>query len=91
VVILPWILTLYEFILIISFRFSHSLSSIYEVARLFDVMLLHPILSLYVASSVLICFANDFKVVLHFKSELLSSAEDRSAVYSILNVCFVVF
>ena len=65
VVILPWILTL----------FSHSLSSIYEVARLFDVMLLHPILSLYVASS----------VVLHFKSELLSSAEDRSAVYSILN------
>ena len=33
-------------------RFTHTLTSVYEVARLFDVMLLHPILSLYVAAAV---------------------------------------
>ena len=31
---------------------------------------------------------NNSKIVLHFKSELLASADDRSAVYTILGVGF---
>ena len=63
IVILPWVITL----------FTHSLSSLEQVARLFDVMLLHPLMPLYVAAS----------VILHFKNELLAT-EERCQVYQIL-------
>ena len=56
-------------------RFTHSLSSLSQVARLFDVMLLHPIMPLYVAAS----------VILHFRRDL-QKIEERYQVYQILGV-----
>ena len=63
VVILPWIITL----------FTHSISSLSQVARLFDVILLHPIMPIYIAAA----------VVFHFRKDLTSSQE-RSHVYQVL-------
>ena len=59
----------------LSCRFTHSLTSLPQVARLFDVMLLHPLMPLYIAAS----------VVLHFKKDL-QTTEERYQVYQILGV-----
>ena len=59
VVILPWVITLLPSRLLLTRSFSHSLSSIYQVARLMDVMLLHPLMSTYVSASVGLAAAVD--------------------------------
>lgn len=64
VVLLPWVLTL----------FTHSLSSLFAVARLFDVLLLHPLMSLYLSAA----------IVHHFRDQLLADPDDRSALYRVL-------
>ena len=53
--ILPWVITLYRrFFFRVMPRFTHSLSSLGYVARLFDVLLLHPLMPIYVSAAVLI-------------------------------------
>ncbi|KAK8827988.1 hypothetical protein WA556_004619 [Blastocystis sp. ATCC 50177/Nand II] len=63
VIVLPWVITL----------FAHSLHSVYQVARLMDVMLLHPLMPLYVSAA----------VVLHFREKLLRMQE-RFQLYQLL-------
>lgn len=61
--ILPWILTM----------FTHSLQSVFNVTRLFDIMLIHPLMPLYIAAA----------IVIHYKSEVLSNESSDCMLHTV--------
>ncbi|KAM7455418.1 hypothetical protein BLSTO_03825 [Blastocystis sp. subtype 1] len=73
VIVLPWVITLSARAAALTLSFAHSLHSVYQVARLMDVMLLHPLMPLYVSAA----------VVLHFREKLLRMQE-RFQLYQLL-------
>ena len=68
--------------------FTHSLSSLFEMARLFDVLLLHPLMSLYLSAAVA-SLQSAQQIVHHFRDSLLADPDDRSALYRVLGVAVV--
>lgn len=55
------------------------------MARLFDVLLLHPLMSLYLSAAVSSSESHQ-QIVHHFREPLLRDPDDRSALYRVLGV-----
>lgn len=55
------------------------------MARLFDVLLLHPLMSLYLSAAVATP-PSPQQIVHHFRDQLLADPDDRSALYRMLGV-----
>lgn len=58
------------------------------MARLFDVLLLHPLMSLYLSAAVA-SLQSAQQIVHHFRDSLLADPDDRSALYRVLGVAVV--